>query len=340
MLSKLAYSFLIYFIFSQSAFGFWGFKNPLDFENKYRGKVYEFKTAPQHTYKYAQRPETLRFVFVSGINLYPTPLGKVVPDRLSKREGILYNESQVLLQEFVREILNDLNNKDKSIDFVLFGGNQVADNEYFELFQDIVYDLTKYSIPYYITVGEGESKGSGNIDKLIKEPFYLLKSKGTNIIVLNNVTEEIIPRNLPEEASRQYIWLTKTLKDLNETGEELFVFAYKPLDARTIAWLHSFANLNLRLIGSGALNRLEVYKKPELAAGMNFKSLQTAQKTDPVILRNSALSVYPCSYTVVERKNNGDIIIRNVPIGLEGIRKKARDELKSLGINCKLYEGN
>ena len=234
----IAMTSLLFFCFSSlpsSAFSFWN--------------IFNSKSKPSSESKLepSRKPsEVLRIIVISDVGLYPAPLhssashnGNLIHDfqlgfeefsktLLGKKDepslyvkpietGIMFEQSQVLLQETIREIIASL--KTKNVDLVIFGGNQVYSTEHFDLFEDIVYDLQKYSIPYYSLIGAGELRGRVSVDKFISNRFYLLKTKNTNIVVLDNVLNDVVPKFLPEEATEQYVWLKKILTQLSTESE-------------------------------------------------------------------------------------------------------------------------
>ena len=304
------------------------------------------KNEYQSPYKFepvSKPSETLTIVFISDVNLCPAPkpgqthgvglvselqsgIDQISKTILGKKEkaadlpvntGILYDQSQVLLQETIREIIASL--KTKGVDLVIFGGNQVYSNEYFSLFEDIAYDLQKYSIPYYYLVGSGELKGNKALNKLISDRFYLLKTKSTNIIVLDNVDDDVVPKFLPEEATEQYVWLKKVLAQLDHEISDLYIFSYKPLQARTVELINQYPHLHLKLIANSSLYNFSVN---------NSKDIKTTSLDKPIVLSNSSISKYPLAYTIIDRDTRGSIQITNKLIGLEGIRELAKKAVK------------
>ena len=309
--------------------------------------IFNIKNKPklESSSQVAMKPsETLRIIVVSDANLCPTPLspgavhdGSLIHDfqlgfeefsktLLGKKDkaisfatekGVLYDQSQVLLQETIREIIGSL--KTKNVDLVIFGGNQVYSNEYFSLFEDIVYDLQKHSIPYYSLVGSGELRGPKSINKLIDERFYLLKTKSTNIIVLDNAIDDVVPKFLPEEATEQYVWLKKILMQLSAETEDVYIFSYKPLQPRTIELINQYPNLKLKLLVNSSLYTFSV---------TDSTSIILANATKPIVLSNSSISKYPLSYTIIDRDTRGLIQISNKLIALDGIRELAKQKLR------------
>lgn len=262
---------------------------------------------------YTEKPETsLDLIERSIFGKY-----REVPE-LPSQSPILYEQSQVLLQELIRELFALL--KYKRVDMVIFGGNQVYSTENFDLLQDIVYELHKYSIPYYFMLGPNELRGPNQRDKLIKYTYYSLDFDDTSIIVLDNVSQEIVPEYLPEEANQQYIWLKKTLTRLSEKKSDVYIFSYRPLNQRVLDLIDSYPGLELKLLASSSEKYKYSLTKPE-QGNLNSKPSSKAW-----YLKNSSISVYPLSYTLIEKDSNGSLLINNKEINLEGIRKIAKSK--------------
>ncbi|MDA0773137.1 MAG: hypothetical protein O3C63_09395 [Cyanobacteria bacterium] len=262
--------------------------------------------------------ERLSIAFVSDVNLYPAPInGQTIfsqSDTLKPAVNsiVLYEESQVLLQETIRELIQRSSNL--PVDFVIFGGSQVYTTDHYGLFAGIAEDLSKFEIPYYSVIGANEQRGSMPISDFIHDPYYILKTQAVTVLVLDNVTEAVVPEFLPEEATEQYVWLKNQLEKLERDQSSVYIFAYKPLEPRTIAFLNKYPKLKLELVAHSSYYEFSTYQ---------------STKTDgyvskPILLSNSSISAYPLSYTIIERDTNGVINIVNKELGLEGIRKLAK----------------
>ncbi len=264
---------------------------------------------PIESVKLKAKDKDTRIAFVSDAFLYPvpSPTETFAPPPTSKI-GIMYRESQVLLQEAVRDLLSGIND----YDLVLFGGSMIANQDHYSLFEDISYDLTKYGLEYYTMIGYGEVGGPKAGRELIKKPYYLLEIEGISLLVLDNVSEKIVPERLPEEASEQYIWLGKTLEELNNKSAELYIFSYYPLDTATIDLLKKYEKLNIVLLANSGAHKFSIGthdKYPEL--------------------NNAALSIYPCAFTVIERLATGKLQIKVVHTRLRGVKSKAQKATNS-----------
>jgi hypothetical protein len=265
-------------------------------------------------YNQAKSKAKIEFIFVSDINLYPVPLASETPAKIDFKDGIAYRESQVLLQELIKDILDA--SKKQVIDFVLFGGNQVSDPAYQDLFIDIVHELKKHSLDYHSVLGPNDSP---------KDSYYKFRVKDLNILVLNNVTERPVPLYVPEEANEQYIWLRKTLKSIENLQEDLCIFAYKELDTQTINLINEFPRLNLKLIGYSGEYQFSSKSVSELRTESKaIRWTQLKLNSNPLILSNSALSAYPCSYTLISRQEDGRISVKNISSSLRGVVEKSK----------------
>ena len=252
-------------------------------------------------------PIDFYMAFASQANLHPTPSNHEQDEFKSAPKAdlsgpILYEVSQVILQEFVKEQLGLLN-KNQAIDLVLFGGNQAYSNEYYDFFRETVYDLQKYYIPSYIILGPNELKGKRDLSKLAKNKYYLLKTKGINILVLDNVTDTIVPEHVPEEANEQYIWLNKVLTELNKNKEDLLIFSYYPLDERTKGLLSGYTHLHIKLTAS---SEAKVF-------GYNSNTLN-----------NPSLTSYPCSYSVITKDAHAVYKVEQKVLNLKAIQQLAK----------------
>gem|GEM_PF-2693138 len=244
-----------------------------------------------------------RIVLVSDVFLYPVPATtESFAQPPTSKIGIMYRESQVLLQESIKDILTSIN----SYNLVLFTGSMVANQEHYQLFEDISYDLTKYGLDYYGMIGYGETTGAKPARELIKKPFYLLELNNINLLVLDNASEKLIPERLPEEASEQYIWLLKTLKDLNSKKAELYIFSYYPLDTASQELIAKYPDINIAAYFSSAAHKFSINAKQ---------------------INNAPLSIYPCAYTILERLKTGELRLKLVHTRLRGVKNKARQAL-------------
>lgn len=263
--------------------------------------------ASQEIYSSDIKPDLdFYMVVASQANTYPIPLQTTNDEFKDSPKAplggaTLYDFSHIILQEFVREQLQLLNAR-KAVDLVLFGGNQVYTNDYYDFFKETIYDLQKYYIPSYITWGPNEMKGEYPANKISKNRYYLLKTKTINILILDNVTDTIVPENLPEEANEQYVWLTKVLDELNKSKEDILIFSYYPLDEKTKSLFNRYTQLSIKLTS--------------YSSGLSFEYKDN-------ILSIPSLTNYPCSYAVISKDNLGNYKVEQKPIGLKSIQRVA-----------------
>lgn len=277
-------------------------------------------------YGSASTRQELRFALISDVNLYPIPMAvENIPDTPKSKIGILYDESQVILQETIRDIVKD--QKKNKLDYVLFGGNQVANNLFWNLFLDIIVDLNKIFVPFDFVYGDGEYRGPEDIDLISRERYWSKSIKGVNFVVIDNHNERI--------SQRQLDWLFFTMDRLSKLQNDIFVFSYRPLKHKLRKLIETAPNLRL-LVNS--YNHKPKVKKPVWAdETLDYIDGQASMK-NYYYLSNTALSVYPSAYAIITRKSNGEIKIEHKAISLPGIRKKAKDELRRLGFEIKQYE--
>lgn len=237
------------------------------------------------------------------------------PDENSK---IIFKQSQLLLQEAIREIVMSI--EEEPVDMVIFTGNSVYSNNQFDFFIDILDDLDKFRISHYELIGPNELKGSKKIERYIEDKFYLLKTKNTNFLVLNNVDDVVIPNKIPEEANEQYIWLKTTLLELseNEAFNDTIILSYYPLSQRTLKLINRFDKIKLKFV----LNS----NKGEIKLDEDSKFL-FKHSSEPKVLDLPSLSWYPCAYTIMTRDEFGKFHIEEKQVDLKDIQKLAREKL-------------
>jgi hypothetical protein len=227
--------------------------------------------------------------------------------------SILYQQSQLLLQEFLSKQIEDF--KLNQLDMVFFTGNQVySNNQIDHFYTNITENFDKYQIPHYEVLGANEARGGADIRKEMGDFYYLLQTKMTNIIVLNNLFTEIVAdkKNLPYEASAQYIWLEAILKKLEKEnmGEDLIVISYKEPSKNTINFIREHDHINLVAFIYG--EEME-YKEQEW--------------NDVLFISTPSLSQYPCSYLKINRDKDGFYNFTETLLDLPGIQEMAKQKL-------------
>jgi len=148
----------------------------------------------------------------------------------NKISSSMYHDSETLLNKALQEIIFSL--RTKPVDMVVFGGNQVYSNDFTRYFKEMAYALDSYKIPNYQVLGTNDLRGPEITEKLIKDKYYMLKTRMVNFLILDNASQEVIPERIPEEANDQTLWLAGMLKKLNDNQEELVIILHNPLTAK------------------------------------------------------------------------------------------------------------
>ncbi len=224
---------------------------------------------------------------------------------------ILYKESVLVLQDFLSAQLDEF--KKSSLDLVFFSGNQVYSNNQLDYFYaNLVEFFDKYQVPHFEVIGTNERIGQKDINKEIKDSYYLLQLKGLNIIVLDNEAENIIPQVLPFEANEQYIWLERVLKKLNKENqfEDLFIISFKKPSTKLINYINQFKSLKLVAF---------IYGEDE-----NYSS---SFINNTKIISTPSLSKYPLSYLKINRDKTGFYKFQNIQLDLPGMQELAQKRL-------------
>jgi hypothetical protein len=230
----------------------------------------------------------------------------------NKISSSMYHDSETLLNKALQEIIFSL--RSRPVDMVVFGGNQVYSNDYTRYFKEMSYALDTYRIPNYQTLGPNDLRGPESTEKLIKDRYFMLKSRGVNFLILDNSSYDLVPERIPEEATDQLIWLTGMLNKLNQNQEELVIIAHKALKINEINFLNQFTKLNLRLI----INSDSLEFK---------KSYETRLISEPLLINTPSLITYPCSYLNISKNVNNEFEVRPINIDLPQIQDLAKSRL-------------
>jgi hypothetical protein len=225
---------------------------------------------------------------------------------------ILYKESLLLLQEFINSQVESF--KEGHLDLVFFTGNHVySNNQIDHFYTNITEAFDKYQIPHYEVLGANEARGERDIKKEMGDFYYLLQTKNTNFIILNNLFKEVIPDNLPYEADEQYIWLKNILAKLEKEnlGEDLIIISYKEPSKNLIEFASKYNHLNLIAFIYG-----EAYEYKE----QEWQNI--------LFISTPSLSKYPCSYLKVNRDLDGFYSFKEINLNLPGIQELAKSKLK------------
>lgn len=225
---------------------------------------------------------------------------------------VLFYESEAILQKSIQEMIQSLERR--SIDMVVFAGNQVYSNDFMRFFKETVIALESYKIPYYQVIGPNEIRGPEKIETLVQDRYYMLRAQGVNFLVLDNSLKPVVPENLPEEASEESLWLEKILHRVEDSGEDLIIIAYNPLDTNTISFINKFPKLKL----------IAVIKSDQIEFA---RSYETRLKSNPILINNQSLISYPCAYLNITRDSTGYYDFKIINVGLPQIQQLAKSRL-------------
>ena len=226
-------------------------------------------------------------------------------------DPILYKESVLILQDFLSAQLDEF--KKSNLDLVFFSGNQVYSNNQLDYFYaNLVEFFDKYQVPHFELIGNNERMGQKDINKEIKDPYYLLQVKGLNIIVLDNQAGNVIPQVLPYEASEQYLWLERVMKKLNKENqfEDLCIISFKKPSTKLINYINQFNNLKLIAF---------IYGEDE--------SYSSSLINNTKVIATPSLSKYPLSYLEINRDKTGFYKFQNKQLDLPGMQELAQKKL-------------
>jgi hypothetical protein len=180
----------------------------------------------------------------------------------------------------------------------------------------MAYALDTNKIPNYQALGLNDLRGPETTEKLIKDRYYMLKTRMVNFLILDNASQDIIPERIPEEANDQTIWLANILRKLNENQEELVIIVHNPLDQNDINYLNQFKNLNLKLIINSSKAKFE-------------KAYETRLISNPVIINAPSTISYPCSYLNIQKDSSGEFLVKAILIDLPQMQNLAKTRVGS-----------
>jgi len=265
----------------------------------------------------------IKFVYVTDLNLYPTPCSNIrTKSKLEIEKGLLFYESQAVLQDLVSYINLKINP-----DFVIFGGNNIADfssstsDDLLQLFLDMTSQLKS---SFFIISGENEIKSKNTTDliRAIKSTgvnssetwwMYAIPESDLIFIGLNSALFSVSS----SESIKQLNWLSKLL--IKNRNKNIVLFMHDSIvqtDGKIVKNKYALKlyklikqNPNIRLVASGntSANRLK----------LSGKTLFT--------LTASPLA-YPCTFRVFEISDKS-LSVKTVKIPLKGIIKKAEKYL-------------
>jgi len=230
----------------------------------------------------------------------------------NKISSALYHDSETLFNKALQEVIFSV--RTKPVDMVIFGGNQVYSNDFTRYFKEMAYALDSYKIPNYQVLGANDLRGPEITEKLIKDKYYMLKTRSVNFLVLDNASQEVIPERIPEEANDQTIWLAGMLKKLNDNQEELVIILHNPLTASDINFLNQYTKLNLKLVINSS--------KPEFK-----KSYEARLVSNPLVINAPSAVSYPCSYLNIQKDSQGEFDVKPIMIDLPQMQNLAKSRI-------------
>lgn len=276
---------------------------------------------------FAAEGDKTRFVYLSDLNLLPTPDSNIRTKSIpEKAKGLLVHESQAVLQDLISYINLKINP-----DFVFFGGNNVADytlisknnnsDDPLQLFLDMASQLKPL---FFIVIGDNEYKqyNSSDLVRAIKscsvdssETWWSYKVLDKNLIFVG--LNSSILRSNDTEAIKQHKWLAKLLATNKNKVVVLFMH-------------DSLVDINGKV--STNKNSLKLYRlikqslnvKLVVSGNCSASRLKLAGHT-LFVLSTSPIS-YPGTFRSFEISDHY-VTVSSVKIPLKGIIKKSEKYL-------------
>lgn len=261
---------------------------------------------------------SLNIVYITDLNLYPTPsVSSEDPHPLERESGLLIYESQAIFQEIIRYI-----NQRTDIDFVVFGGNNIF-NDFWQLFFDIVSEIKNNVL---FVSGNNEIKLFKSADFLRALSLYGVDSKNGwwsksvddyLLIGLNSLYLFSNDSNGANGAKAQIKWLKEVLK--TEKDKTTIIFLHRPIvDSNGVFVKNKYIDNLLQII------RLNNQVKLVLSGSEYISRKHLIGAT--VYLHSPSPIAYPCSFKVIEILDYG-FKVKSLIIPLKGIVKKAEKSL-------------
>jgi uncharacterized pyridoxamine 5'-phosphate oxidase family protein len=268
-------------------------------------------------------PHTIKFVYIPDLNLYPTPASNIrTKSKLEKEKGLLFHESQAVFQDLISYVNLKINP-----DFVVFGGNNVADfssSVSDDLLQLLLDMASQIKASFFIVSGGNEmkSKSANDLVRVIKstgvnssETWWMYAVPENNLIFVGlNSSLFFVSAS---ESVKQLNWLSKLLAENKNKNVVLFMHdSIVQTDGKIISNKYALKlyklikqNPNIRLVASGntSANRLKLSGKTVFAL-------------------TSSILAYPCTFRIFEISDKS-LSVRTVKIPLKGIIKKAEKYL-------------
>lgn len=273
-------------------------------------------------YSSEEEDNSLTLVYISDLNLFPTPLiSQREKHELEKQDGLLVYESQAVFQDIVRYI-----NQKVTTDLVIFAGNnvvcskpafdmQVSDELIWNLFLDMASEI---KVNFLVNLGQNEilSKSKNAILQMMKSfgqdianTWWSYKIKDYLIIGLDSSLFFVDERQSRIELK----WLKELL--LNNKFLKTIIFTHKSLltpegviiEKKSVKELFNILDKNPQVVllasGGEYLNRIKI-----------INHLVYVQNSSPV--------AYPCTFKIIQLTPEM-LKIKTVNIPLKGVIKKA-----------------
>lgn len=283
-------------------------------------------------YSYANN--NIRFLYVSNLNLYPTPITTIHEKcYLEKKYGFLIYESQSIFQEIIRYI-----NKNVNFDLVVFGGNSISHDskekaklkeDFWQLFLDMASEIKSQIL---LVLGENEIK--------TKNTYELVNALNIQGIKTNTTWWSYNLKDFLFVGVNSFYFLSKHVFAKDELNWLKYLFS-KNKEKFTIIFLDEpLLNLDFKEFDNQLIQ--EFYKiinsnpqiKLVISSSKNLNRIKLINKKVHVV--SSSLISFPCSFKVIEISPQ-KIKIKTYPIPLKGIIKKAEQSLIDSEIAQELF---
>lgn len=261
------------------------------------------------------------FAYISDLYFYPTPLNASGMSLLEKKDGILINETQTITHELVNYI-----NKNYTLDFVAFGGNNISPfnrdclGSCYLLFVDVVKEL---KCKIVLLFGEADIQNNSTLELLRASELLGYKTNYTWWAKeLNGYLFIALDSSAFKYSTNLFNEQLKWLENLLESHKEnkIIVFVNNSLINHDLSLKDDKHSSELQKI----INRYSNIKL--IVSGNELITRIFKNSTNQVFLISPSPSAYPCSFPVVELYSDR-IVIKIVKLPLKGFIKKAEQSL-------------
>ncbi len=272
-----------------------------------------------------ENKESIKFVYITDLNLYPTPLENArQKSEYEKKDGILLYETQAIFQEIIRYL-----NQKVEFDCVFFGGNNISEVQdsqnniknlnIWHLFLDMASEL---KTTFYLVIGKNETKVLPNNEIIhtlsdlgvdSKVTWWHKKIKDFLFVSLDSV----LFFNSNFHAKVQIDWLKKIL--ISNPHIPTIIFLHEPVITTEGSVINT---TNIKLL----LTLIEQYPQVKLIISGNNYLNRIKPVKNIVHILSSSPSIYPCSFKLIELSED-KVKVKSIRIPLKGIIKKAEISL-------------